>query len=299
MVGCIRCGWLSPPQGKPGTLCLEDNKLMAGDQHLHDPDDAVFLRGRLSGMFAAHNCAREQVRHYGDQAEKASMGLPTEEYRFGSIQVEHDGRNAVLRNPGHEGKVKVERADLREVISALTRIADKEGVPYHEDGNLCPVCAEPPEITCKCPRSESRCANGHEWHTCSVHRKVVMGKADHRFDMTTCTCEDGTWEPPEYQERAPERRVVVDFFSVICPHCNAQPGEPCHAPEGVPAHRSRLQLAWLVALDTEGGIFEPRIERVMDQAESAFDTMKEALDEVLSHALHLERAYLKLRKDSK
>lgn len=56
--------------------------------------------------------------------------------------------------------------------------------------NLCPVCKEPAVITCKCPIGDSECKNGHEWHRCLVHKKIVQGPSDHSKDTMACHCQD-------------------------------------------------------------------------------------------------------------
>lgn len=56
--------------------------------------------------------------------------------------------------------------------------------------NICPVCGEKPVIWAKCMRVNSRCENGHKWHTCTVHRKLVIGESDPLIDMSLCTCEE-------------------------------------------------------------------------------------------------------------
>jgi len=57
--------------------------------------------------------------------------------------------------------------------------------------NECPVCHEPAVVTCRCPLSDSKCKNGHEWHWCPVHRVVVMGASDHTGDTFRCRCGRG------------------------------------------------------------------------------------------------------------
>ncbi len=52
--------------------------------------------------------------------------------------------------------------------------------------NLCPVCKEPPKITCKCPISDSTCANGHHWHICQAHFVVVPRLGRHGFEGCSC-----------------------------------------------------------------------------------------------------------------
>ena len=53
----------------------------------------------------------------------------------------------------------------------------------------CPICKEPPEIVCRCFRHDCQCKNGHSWHTCVIHQKIVPGSSDHSIDTFTCTCE--------------------------------------------------------------------------------------------------------------
>lgn len=54
----------------------------------------------------------------------------------------------------------------------------------------CPICNAIPQWTCKCPRAESFCENGHYWHTCIVHNKIVLSPVDHRRSVNECTCEE-------------------------------------------------------------------------------------------------------------
>jgi len=55
--------------------------------------------------------------------------------------------------------------------------------------NPCPVCQEEAEIMCGCPRNDSKCTNGHVWHTCMVHNKIVIGTLGHSITATNiCSC---------------------------------------------------------------------------------------------------------------
>lgn len=59
---------------------------------------------------------------------------------------------------------------------------------------MCPTCFKPALLRerCRCSRYCIKCANGHEWHTCKVHKvQVVGGGHDPKFDGKRCTC------PPE------------------------------------------------------------------------------------------------------
>lgn len=57
-----------------------------------------------------------------------------------------------------------------------------------EKFKFCPICNERAVLSCKCPRADSKCKNGHEWHICTVHGKVVLGRSDHSLATFTCTC---------------------------------------------------------------------------------------------------------------
>lgn len=55
--------------------------------------------------------------------------------------------------------------------------------------DICPICHEKGETICKCPMSEMKCKNGHEWHYCYIHRCQVFGKGDHTKDcFKDCLC---------------------------------------------------------------------------------------------------------------
>lgn len=54
--------------------------------------------------------------------------------------------------------------------------------------NLCPTCNEESTLTCRCPRRDSCCKNGHTWHTCTVHHVLVIGGSDHGTNTFSCTC---------------------------------------------------------------------------------------------------------------
>ena len=54
----------------------------------------------------------------------------------------------------------------------------------------CPICHQPPKVRCRCPRGDSTCENGHEWHTCMIHHVIVLGLSDHSTPTLSCTCHD-------------------------------------------------------------------------------------------------------------
>jgi hypothetical protein len=67
-------------------------------------------------------------------------------------------------------------------VNEATRLVEK-----------CPVCGEPPKGSCRCPRSDSQCVNGHNWALCFAHDqlKVVTlkpGADTHKVELGTCIC---------------------------------------------------------------------------------------------------------------
>jgi len=54
--------------------------------------------------------------------------------------------------------------------------------------DYCPICNAPYQISCRCPRSDRICENGHEWHMCVIHNKIVLGESDHSLSINVCTC---------------------------------------------------------------------------------------------------------------
>lgn len=52
----------------------------------------------------------------------------------------------------------------------------------------CPVCGEKFVVTCKCPKRDSACKNGHHWHICLEHKKIVLGESDHSRPTLECSC---------------------------------------------------------------------------------------------------------------
>jgi hypothetical protein len=54
----------------------------------------------------------------------------------------------------------------------------------------CPVCGKEAAYRCKCPRGDSVCPEGHEWHRCLAHEKIVLGLSDHARPHFECSCPD-------------------------------------------------------------------------------------------------------------
>lgn len=56
------------------------------------------------------------------------------------------------------------------------------------DASKCPVCGKEAMVRCRCPRCDSRCESGHEWHVCLEHDRIVLGASDHSKDTFACSC---------------------------------------------------------------------------------------------------------------
>lgn len=54
--------------------------------------------------------------------------------------------------------------------------------------DYCPDCNSLYIIRCKCPRGDRSCDNGHSWHYCLVHNKLVIGLSNHSLSTFSCTC---------------------------------------------------------------------------------------------------------------
>ena len=52
----------------------------------------------------------------------------------------------------------------------------------------CPICDSEVVGSCRCPRSDSECENGHSFHICVKHQVYVRGQSDHSTDTFSCTC---------------------------------------------------------------------------------------------------------------
>ncbi len=67
-------------------------------------------------------------------------------------------------------------------------MTEQEAVAYQRGGrNLCPECGAQITHRCRCTLGDMGCANGHDWHTCPVHKTLVMTKSDHA-NPQKCSC---------------------------------------------------------------------------------------------------------------
>lgn len=81
--------------------------------------------------------------------------------------------------------------------------------------NRCPECGEEAETTCRCPRRDSVCKNGHEWHTCFVHKVIVVGQSDHRKSITSCTCKKALLSNDQIAKIASKALLVSNNASMM------------------------------------------------------------------------------------
>lgn len=65
---------------------------------------------------------------------------------------------------------------------------EKEEKLERKRKNLCPICGAPAKTVCKCPRKDSECKNGHQWHYCVKHHTLIAGKSDHSIKTYECIC---------------------------------------------------------------------------------------------------------------
>lgn len=50
----------------------------------------------------------------------------------------------------------------------------------------CPFCQAQVTSRCRCLRADSQCANGHRWHFCEEHGRLVGGESDHSKAGRSC-----------------------------------------------------------------------------------------------------------------
>jgi hypothetical protein len=69
---------------------------------------------------------------------------------------------------------------------------------FHEEQAIdtkerCPVCDGPALLSerCRCTLHCVKCPNGHEWHTCGVHKRPALGSGHRPYPQKGggCTCE--------------------------------------------------------------------------------------------------------------
>jgi hypothetical protein len=85
-----------------------------------------------------------------------------------------------------EDKVRCPKCDE----SWAVHMTAPDGTLIHPT-QVCPACFAPAGLdTCRCQFYCRKCLNGHDLHTCPVHKKTVTGNGhDAKVDQTGCSCE--------------------------------------------------------------------------------------------------------------
>jgi hypothetical protein len=121
------------------------------------------------------------------------MDIPELQAILGSKIFEIDEYRRTVRNgDGPIDQYKDGRRDAYVEIQNLLKekpvVLQQPKIRIHQDPSYCPKCLQKAVRVCKCGIGDSSCENGHEWHVCRVHNKIVMGKGDHSKPMTACQC---------------------------------------------------------------------------------------------------------------
>lgn len=90
--------------------------------------------------------------------------------------------------------------------------------------NLCPICEQPGRNTCRCPRGDTACENGHHWHRCEVHRQVVIGESDHAKSGCSCPAAQPYPMQPVVMVGEVIRFRANPIVAKLLDHCSSLPG---------------------------------------------------------------------------
>lgn len=79
------------------------------------------------------------------------------------------------------------------VEGAVDSAGNPVEVPEEKENNVnyCPTCEELFQSRARCLQLESRCSQGHVWHVCAVHGKIMEGKPSDTGYVCTCGAEHG------------------------------------------------------------------------------------------------------------
>jgi hypothetical protein len=71
--------------------------------------------------------------------------------------------------------------------------AEAVEIPEDKENNInyCPTCKEAYQTRARCLQIESRCRNGHVWHVCAVHGKIVESAASVTGYSCSCGADHG------------------------------------------------------------------------------------------------------------
>ncbi len=59
-------------------------------------------------------------------------------------------------------------------------------IPDWNKYQQCPTCGKMSVSSCKCMLNDQQCPDGHQWHYCAHHRRIILNGNDHRDP--TCYC---------------------------------------------------------------------------------------------------------------
>ena len=90
----------------------------------------------------------------------------------------------------------------------------------------CPTCDRPAVRNCKCPCRSSECAQGHKWHTCSVHKTTVLRAADHTKAYGLCSCLPPSPNPVDTKPSFTNDDLELLRESAAMMMCWLETGEP-------------------------------------------------------------------------
>ena len=145
----------------------------------------------VTGVFDNDDAVRDAINHsawgednefHGAGFERGESAVPPQTYPWICVCEQYVSKTSKGRCPDCGDMAWKKREMLPPLPSEAPAPVDWEAF------RLCPTCGEKSVGTCRCPRSDSYCSKGHNWHMCVIHRRVVLGKSDHSLDTNTCTC---------------------------------------------------------------------------------------------------------------
>jgi hypothetical protein len=137
-----------------------------------DDDIRNMLRDGARNQLLLENRHNDEmsVREMCDTVDNLLAAIAPEEQRRIVVEI-------VGRFPFPGGRV--------DIINMMKEAGDPANDP-----RICPECGERAKMSCRCPRLDCECPNGHEWHTCVEHKVKVVGPSNHSEPkgMGWCTC---------------------------------------------------------------------------------------------------------------
>lgn len=87
-------------------------------------------------------------------------------------------------SPEEERLMDIRLGDNKEAWESR-EVLEREDTTYKE--NKCPTCGKEAVLTARDFNRTSHCEDGHTWHSCCVHKKLVLGESKINT-VTECTC---------------------------------------------------------------------------------------------------------------